>query len=139
MIKQRSYITMILLTIITCGIYGIVFWYNYTDDLNTVCNGDGKQTRNYLITLLLSIITCGIYYWIWVYGVGNRLSANAPRYGNRFTEDGTTVLLWMIIGSLLCGFGTLYAQYILVKNMNILAEQYNYILQNNGQNYSNPR
>ncbi len=139
MIKQRSYITMVLLTLITCGIYGIVFWYNYTDDLNTVCNGDGKQTRNFLITILLSIITCGIYYWIWVYGVGNRLSTNAPRYGSRFTEDGTTVLLWMIIGSLLCGFGTLYAQYILVKNMNVLAEQYNYIMQNNYQNYNNPQ
>ncbi len=138
MIKQRSFIAMILLTIITCGIYGIVFWYNYTDDLNTVCNGDGKQTRNFLITILLSIITCGIYYWIWVYGVGNRLSANAPRYGSRFSEDGTTVLLWLIIGSLLCGFGTLYAEYILVKNMNILAEQYNYTMQNNYQNYSNP-
>lgn len=130
---------MVLLSIITCGIYGIVFWYNYTDDLNTVCNGDGKQTRNYLITILLSIITCGIYYWIWVYGVGSRLSENAPRYGTRFTEDGTTVLLWMIIGSLICGIGMLYAEYILVKNMNILAEQYNHFMQNNYQNYSNPQ
>mgnify|MGYP000943440609 CR=1 FL=1 len=137
MIKRRSFITLILLSIITCGIYGIFFWYSYTDDLNTVCNGDGKQTRNYLITILLSIITCGIYYWIWLYGVGNRLYANAPRYRCRFTEDGTTILLWMIIGSLLCGFGTLYAQYILVRNMNSLAEQYNYDMHSNFQSFSN--
>lgn len=139
MIKQRSFITMLLLTIITCGIYGIIFWYQYSDDMNTVCNGDGKQTQNYLIVILLSIITCSIYYWIWVYGVGNRLSSNAPRYGTRFNEDGTTILLWMIIGSLLCGLGTLYAQYLLVKNMNILAEQYNQTMYNNYQNYSNPQ
>ncbi len=139
MIRQRSFITLVLLSIITCGIYGIIFWYQYTDDLNIVCYGDGRRTRNFIITILLSIITCGIYYWIWVYGIGNRLCNNAPRYGTRFTEDGTTILLWMIIGSLLCGLGMLYAEYLLIKNMNILAERYNQNLQNNYHNFSNPK
>ncbi|MDD3172298.1 MAG: DUF4234 domain-containing protein [Herbinix sp.] len=125
MIKQRSFITMLLLSIVTCGIYGIIFWYNYSDDMNTVCNGDGKITQNYIIVILLSIVTCGIYGWVWYYGLGNRLQENAPRYGINFTENGTTVLLWMLFGSLLCGFGFYYAQYILVKNMNVLADRYN--------------
>lgn len=125
MIKQRNLLTMILLSFITCGIYGIVFWYNYSDDMNKVCYGDGKETKNYIIVILLSIITCGIYTWVWYYGLGNRLCENAPRYGTRLTEDGTTVLMWMIFGSLLCGFGYFYAMYILVKNMNVLADLYN--------------
>lgn len=131
MIKHRDFIAMVLLSIITCGIYGIIFWYQYSDDMNKVCYGDGKETKNYLLVILLSIITCGIYSWIWHYGVGNRLAENAPRYGLRFNEDGTTVLLWMLLGSLLCGFGTLYAQYIMVKNMNTLADSFNNL--NNGQ------
>jgi hypothetical protein len=125
MIKQRNFFIMILLSFITCGIYGIVFWYSYSDDMNQICNGDGKETKNYLIVILLSIITCGIYYWVWLYGVGNRLQENGPRYGVSFSENGTTILLWMIIGSLICGFGTFYALYLLVKNMNILADRYN--------------
>lgn len=125
MIKQRNFIVMILLSFITFGIYGIIFWYSYSDDMNKVCNGDGKETTNFLIVILLSIITCGIYYWIWVYKLGNRLNENAPRYGLRFNEDGTTILLWMLLGSLLCGLGTLYAQYLLVRNMNSIAECYN--------------
>jgi hypothetical protein len=129
---------MVLLSIITCGIYGIIFWYNYSDDMNKVCYGDGKETKNFLIVILLSIITCGIYGWIWYYGVGNRLSENAPRYGLRFNEDGTTVLLWMLLGSLLCGLGTFYAQYILVKNMNAIADTYNNNFFNNTQNQQNP-
>lgn len=133
MIKHRDFITMVLLSIITCGIYGIIFWYNYSDDMNKVCYGDGKETKNFLIVILLSIITCGIYGWIWSYGVGNRLCENAPRYGLRFNEDGTTVLLWMLLGSLLCGLGTLYAQYILVKNMNAIADNYNNSFYNNTQ------
>jgi heme/copper-type cytochrome/quinol oxidase subunit 2 len=125
MIRRRNFVTMILLSIITFGIYGIVFWYTYSDDMNTVCNGDGKETRNYFIVILLSIITCGIYYWFWLYSVGNRLSENAPRFGTNFSENGTTILLWTLIGSLLCGIGSLVAQYILVKNMNDLADRYN--------------
>ena len=125
MIKHRDFVIYIVLSIITCGIYGIIFWYSYSDDMNKVCNGDGDETKNYLIVILLSIITCGIYYWIWNYRVGNRLSANAPRYGLRFNEDGTTILLWMLIGSLLCGLGAIYAQYLMVRNMNSLADAYN--------------
>ena len=126
MIRNRSFIIYVLLNIITLGIYGIIFWYQYTDDLNTVCYGDGKKTTNYLIVILLSIITCGIYYWIWLYGVGNRLQENAPRYGTSFNENGTTVLLWMILGAFLCFFGYYYAQYILIKNLNILGDRYNF-------------
>ena len=125
MIKQRSLLTMLLLSFITCGIYGIIFWYSYSDDMNKVCNGDGKQTQNYLIVILLSIVTCGIYYWIWMYGVGNRLQENAPRYGMTFSENGSTVLLWMIFVSFLCFIGSFYAMYILIKNMNFLADRYN--------------
>jgi hypothetical protein len=125
MIKQRNFLTFVLLSIVTCGIYGIIFWYSFADDMNTICNGDGKQTQNYIIVILLSIVTCGIYGWIWYYGIGNRLQENAPRYGTNLNENGTTVLLWMIFGAFLCGIGYFYAEYILVKNINVLADRYN--------------
>lgn len=125
MISRRSLVTYILLSIITCGIYSIIFWYNYADDMNKVCEGDGKVTQNFIIVLLLSFVTCGIYYWIWLYGVGNRLSENAPRYGAYFQENGTTILLWMLIGSLVCGIGSFVATYLLIKNMNELGNRYN--------------
>lgn len=125
MIKQRSLLTLILLSIITCGIYNIIFWYSYSDDMNRICQGDGKNTQNYIIVILLSFITCGIYYWVWLYGIGNRLSENAPRYETSFQENGTTLLLWMIIGSFFCGIGSFVAMHIMIKNMNALADRYN--------------
>jgi hypothetical protein len=138
MIKQRSLLTVILLSIVTCGIYGIVFWYSYSDDMNKVCNGDGKQTQNYLIVFLLSMVTCGIYGFIWFYGVANRLRDNAPRYGTSFAEDGSTVLLWMILGSFLCGIGQFYAWYILIKNMNDLGNRYNQYYYGGQNQYQQP-
>ena len=66
-----------------------------------------------------------IYAWIWYYNLGNRLSENAPKYGLNFSENGTTVLMWMIFGSFLCGIGPFIAMNILITNMNALAHAYN--------------
>lgn len=125
MIKQRSFLTYVLLSICTCGIYSIIFWYMYTEDINEICNGDGHQSPNYLLVILLSIVTCGIYSYIWYYSQGNRLQSAANKCGIEMQENGTTVLLWMLLGALLCGIGFWVASYILIKNMNILADEYN--------------
>lgn len=125
MIQQRSLVTYILLTIVTCGIYGIYFWYKYAEDMNIVCEGDGQNTQNYIIVILLSFVTCGIYSFIWYYGIGNRLAANAHRYGLQFQENGTTILLWELFGAFLCGIGPFVAMHIMIKNMNELAYCYN--------------
>lgn len=123
--EDRSLLMYILLTIVTCGIYSYYFIYKLAEDTNTVCNGDGKSTAGLIQFILLSIVTCGIYTWIWYYNLGNRLAENAPRYGLNFQENGTTVLLWMLFGSLLCGIGAFVAWNIIIKNMNALAHAYN--------------
>ena len=124
--EDRSLFVMVLLAIVTCGIYAIVFWYFYQNDLNKVAEGDGQpEMPNYIIVFLLSIITCGIYYFYWEYKVGNRLHSNAPRYGLQFEENGTTILLWSVIGSALCGIGNFIAMHFMIRNLNMLAREYN--------------
>jgi len=115
----------ILFTILTCGIYGYWFTYKIAADVNTICDGDGKNTGGLLKFILLSIITLGIYSWFWYYNIGNRLAENAPKYNLSFSENGTSVLLWMILGSFLCGIGPFVAMHILIKNTNALAFAYN--------------
>lgn len=125
MIKQRSFGMYILLSIITCGIYSIIFWYQYTEDINKICMDDGHESPNYIIVILLSIITCGIYAYIWYYSQANRLQAASNKYGISIQGDGTVVLLWMILGSFLFGIGAFIALYILIRNMNEVAKAYN--------------
>ena len=122
---DRSLVLLILLNMITCGIYGYFFIYQLAQDVNVACEGDGESTPGLLQLILLSIITCGIYSWVWYYKLGNRLSANAPRYGLNFQENGTTVLLWLILGSFLCGIGSFVGIYIVIKNTNTLCGAYN--------------
>ena len=122
---NRSLIAYILLSIITCGIYGYYFIYSIARDVNTMCRDDGEKTGGLLAFILLSFVTCGFYGLYWEYKLGNRLAANAPRYGITFQENGTSVLLWYLVGSLLCGIGPFIAMPILIKNTNALAAAYN--------------
>jgi|GEM_PF-1091268 len=126
MIKEdRSIWLYILLSIITCGFYSYYFIYTIARDTNTMCNSDNKNTGGLLKFIVLSFITCGIYTWYWYYTLGNRLAENAPRYGLHFEENGTTVLLWLLFGSLLCGIGFYVSMNIIIQNVNAMAREYN--------------
>lgn len=122
---DRGLLSYILLSLITCGIYSYYFIYQLAKDVNTACDGDNNSTQGLVGFILLSIITCGIYSWVWYYKLGNRLAANAPRYNLQFQENGTTVLLWFLFGSLLCGIGAFVAMNILIKNTNAICNAYN--------------
>lgn len=121
---DRSFVMWAILTIVTCGIYNWYFVYCLARDLNVMCSSDGEETPGLATFILLSIITCGIYSYWWYFKVGNRLQSNAPRYGLQFQENGTTILMWQILG-LLIGVGPFVAMYILIKNTNALAVRYN--------------
>ena len=122
---DRSLVLYILLGILTCGIYQLYVFYTIMRDVNVACDGDGRHTPGLLEFILFGILTCGIYDLYWFYSVGNRLADNAPRYGLHFQENGTTLLLWMLIGSLLCFIGSYVGIYFLLNNVNAICNAYN--------------
>ena len=122
---DRSLLMYILLTIVTCGIYSWVFIYQLIQDVNVACDGDGDETPGFLMFLLLTIVTCGIYGYVWYYKLGNRLQNNCARYGAPTTEGGSAVLLWMILGILLCCIGPFIGWNILITNTNTVCQGYN--------------
>lgn len=121
-----SLLKFILLGIITLGIYELYVLYCVARDVNKTCDGDGDKTTGLLLFIIFSILTLGIYAWVYYYKLGNRLQRNGARYGLQIQENGTTVLLWMIFGSLLCGIGQYVAWHIILKNTNALNGAYNY-------------
>lgn len=122
---DRNIFMYILFSLITCGIYSYYFIYTMARDVNEVCAGDGKNTGGLLAFILLSFITCGIYAIYWEYSMGNRLAENAYRYGLQFQENGNSVLMWHLVGILLCGLGPFFAMNILINNTNRLCQAYN--------------
>lgn len=123
--QNRSLFLVIILTLCTCGLYTYYFIYKLAKDMNTVCAGDGEKTPGMIKLFLLSMITCGIYAWCWYYKIGNRMAKNAPRYGITIVENGTTVLMWLLFGSCLCGIGSFIGVHIIIKNANTLCKAYN--------------
>jgi hypothetical protein len=96
MIKKRGLAGLIILSIVTFGIYFLYWIHKLAEDVNALCEGDGKGTSGLLKYFLLNIITLGIYGLAWSYMLENRLQNNAPKYNLTFKESGGTVLLWHI-------------------------------------------
>ncbi len=122
---NRSIWVYILLSIVTCGIYPYFFIHSLANDVNDLCRGDGENTSGILTFILLGFVTCGIYRVIWWYKLANRLQANGPRYNVPIQENGTTYIMWLLFGALLCGIGPFIALNFVIKNTNKLAYAYN--------------
>ena len=59
-VENRNTVMNIILTIVTCGIYGIIWFINMVNDVNTVTQ-DEQSNQSGGTVFLLSLITCGIY------------------------------------------------------------------------------
>lgn len=130
---HRSFFVYLLLSILTLGVYNFFYVYEMARSANIACAGDGEHTTGLLSFILLNLITCGFYNFYWQYALANRLSSNGPRYGYPIQENGTTILLWLLFGSWICGIGLLIAIYLQIKNMNIICAGYNQAVANHYQ------
>ena len=121
-IKKQQFIKFFLLSLVTFGIYGIYYGYQFVKDVNRLCEGDGRESKNFIVVLLLNIITFGIYGCYWIYVQGERLKDAGERNGIKIHESGIVLLLLWLLGGELCH---LIAIYILFDNTNRLASVYN--------------
>lgn len=121
---NRSLLKVILLSLITFGIYGIYFWYKYSVDMNIVCNGDGRHTRGVLARILFSLITFGIYDLVWMYGVGERINYNCQKKRIINNTNGAQILLWYILGSFIL-IGPFVAMHKLIQGLNDISNVFN--------------
>ena len=124
MIKKRGLARLIIFSIVTLGIYGLFWIHKLAKDVNAICEGDGKKTSGLLKYFLLSLITIGIYSIVWVYMLGDRLQDNAQKYNLTFKESGGIITIWLLLGTLII-VGPFIALYIIIKNTNALADEYN--------------
>ena len=124
MVEKRSFVKALALCIVTLGIY-MYFWiYKLAKDVNAICEGDGKTTAGLAKLILLGIVTFGIYIFIWLFRLGDRMQDIGPKYNVDIKEGGSTILLWYLLGASVI-VGPFVAFYIIIKNVNALAEEYN--------------
>ena len=96
MIERRNIAVCIVLTLVTCGIYGIYWIVCLTNDVNTV-SGDVNGTSGGMV-VLLTIVTCGIYGIYWAYKQGEKLDFTKNNGGIPSSNSGVLYLILQIFG-----------------------------------------
>ncbi len=123
---NRGLLKFILLSIITLGIYSIVFFSGISTDINAIASRyDGKKTMHYcLLFFLVGPITLGIADLVWFHKISARIGAEANRRGLNVSFGAASFWLWNVLGALII-VGPFVYLYKLSATMNALAENYN--------------
>ena len=94
-IQKREIGTAILLTIVTCGIYGIYWFVKLTDESNEVSGSDAASGA---LAIVYTLITCGIYTIYWNYKMGQKMHEAGKRYGVEIADNSVLYLILSIFG-----------------------------------------
>ena len=105
-IKERNILVCILLSFITCGIYGIVWFISITDDM-AYASGDKSLSGGK--AFLFTLITCGIYGYFWAYKMGK---AGALAKSNRGMPADDNAILYLLLQFL----GLSIVNYCIIQN-----------------------
>ena len=96
MVKRRSIAVCILLSIVSCGIYGWYWLASMANDTTRV-SGHEQDTSGGMV-VLLSIVTCNIYHIYWMYKAGEKIDIARSRRGLPSQNNGIVYLLLTLFG-----------------------------------------
>lgn len=123
---NRSLLKIILLGIITLGIYPIVVYSSISSDINVIASRyDGRKTMHYcLLFFLVGPITLGIGYLVWFHKISGRIGNELARRNINYKFGSVDFWLWYVIGSIIVVGPFIYIHKI-CKASNLLAGHYN--------------
>lgn len=96
MIKKKEIVTCIIFSIITCGIYGIIWFINLTDDAARVSDDNNATSGG--TAFLFSLITCGIYTFYWAYQMGKRIYNAKIKAGLPASDNSVVYIILNFLG-----------------------------------------
>lgn len=105
-VPEREIAICIILSIVTCGIYGLYWFLKLTDEAKAVSNGTNASSG---LALVYTILTCGLYSFYWHYKMGQNMY-NAGKMHNKSIPDNSVLYLILSI------FGLGIVNYCLIQN-----------------------
>ncbi|MEE1282800.1 MAG: DUF4234 domain-containing protein [Acutalibacteraceae bacterium] len=95
---NRSFLKYVLLSIVTCGIYGIICLYDISKDINTIASRyDNKNTMNYVLVWLLSSVTFGIPLIVWYHKLSSRIGCELKRRNYDYKFSASTYWIYNFV------------------------------------------
>lgn len=97
-VQERNIALSIVLSVVTCGIYGLYWFVCITNDVNTVSEEQGTSGG---MAVLFTIITCGIYGLYWAYKCGDKLDTAKQKRGIPASNGGILYLILFMFGGII--------------------------------------
>lgn len=94
--EKRNIAVCIILSIVTCGIYGIYWFVKLTDELKTLSNDEKSMGGG--VSFLVTLITCGIYGWYWAYVRGQNVDDAKSSRGLTSSNSGILYIVLQAVG-----------------------------------------
>lgn len=93
--QERNIVVYVILTIVTCGIFGLYWMAVLTNDMLNALGEDGTTGG---LAVLFTIFTCGIYGIYWAYQTGQRIDRLNTIVGKYTDNSGLLYLILDILG-----------------------------------------
>lgn len=104
--KHRSVGLCVVLSIITCGIYGIYWFYCLNEEISEVTERPGTSGG---LVIVFTLLSCGIYAIYWAYKMGEKLDAARVDQG---VPSGSLAVLYLVLSI----FGLSIVAWALMQN-----------------------
>ncbi len=114
-IEKRDPIVQVLLSFVTCGLYGIYWMIKMNDEVNAVSNH--PEAPNGVMVFVYTLLTCGIYNFVWLYNMGKRIEEAKAARGQ--TSGGGASTTYLILG--IFGLG-IVSMFLAQQELNSFAE-----------------
>lgn len=105
--KKRDIVVAVILSLVTCGIYGIYWFVSINNDVNKLAEDNDAPSG--IVAFLLSIVTCSIYFIYWNYKMGKKVY-EVQLKNNVSANDNSILYLILSI------FGLGIVNYCLIQN-----------------------
>ena len=92
--QKRSPVAILLLSFITCGIYGLIVLYQISAEVKRFRNDPSIEPG---IEILLCIITGGLYEIYWYYKYGKMVFDMQERVGTPMPSDNTILFVLLAV------------------------------------------
>ena len=101
-IQPRNIAVCIILSIVTCGIYGIYWFIKLNDEMNALAEVQNPTSGG--VAFLLSLVTCNIYGLYWSYKQGEKVDTAKTKRGLPSSNSGILYLILSLVGFAIVGY-----------------------------------
>lgn len=96
MVQRKNIALAVVLSLVTCGIYGIYWFISLTNDVNNIDQQEKSTSGG--MAFLFTLVTCGIYTFYWMFKQGERIDRAANARGIESSNSSILYIVLTVVG-----------------------------------------